>query len=60
MCEAMVLVIRYISDVWEIQQRVCRLMLLAKSMTGEEVASQIVTALSTELAIPSCLVVAAM
>ena len=31
-----------------------------KSMTGEEVARQIVTALSTKLAIPSCLVVATM
>ena len=45
-CEAMVVVVRYISD-WDIQQRVCRLMLLAKSMTGEEVARQIITALST-------------
>ena len=48
-CEAMVLVVRYISDSWEIQQRVCRMMLLAKSMTGEEVSRQIITALSTEL-----------
>ena len=59
-CEAMVLVVRYISDAWEIQQRVCRMMLLAKSMTGEEVSRQIITALSTELGIPSHLVVAAM
>ena len=61
-CKTMVLVVRYISDAWEIQQRVCRLMLLARSLTGKEVARQIVTALSTELAIyiPSCLFVAAM
>ena len=39
---------------------ICRLMLLAKSMTGEEVAGQNNTTLSTELTIPSCLVVAAM
>lgn len=55
----MVVVVRYISD-WDIQQRVCRLMLLAKSMTGEEVARQIITVLSTELGIASHLVVAAM
>ena len=34
-CEAFVIVIRYIRD-WVIKQRGCRLMLLAKSMTGEE------------------------
>ena len=56
----MVLVVRYMSDAWEIQQRVCRMMLLAKSMTsGEEVACQIITVLSTELGIPSHLVMAA-
>lgn len=59
-CEAMVLVLRYISDALEIQQHVCRMMLLAKSMTGEEVACQIITALSTDLGIPSNLVLAAM
>ena len=45
---------------WTIQQRVCRLMLLAKSMTGEEVARQLITAVSTELGIVSNLVVAVM
>ena len=37
-----------------------RLMLLAKSLTGEEVARQIISTLSTELCIPSELLVAAM
>ena len=37
-----------------------RLMLLAKSMTGEEVARQIITILSTEMGVPCHLVVAAM
>jgi hypothetical protein len=45
---------------WLIKQSVCRLMLLAKSMTGEEIARQIITVLSTELGISSTLLVGAM
>ena len=37
-----------------------RMMLLAKSLTGEEVARQIIVVLSTELGIPSHLVIASM
>ena len=59
MCEAMVILLRYVNE-WEIKQKVCRLMLLAKSMTEEEVARQIIAVLSTEMGIPSHLVVAAM
>ena len=59
-CEAMVVVLRYMDDDWQIKQRVCRLMLLAKSMTDEEVARQLVTSLSTELSIPANHVVAFM
>ena len=43
-----------------IKQCVCRLMLLAKSITGEEVARQLITAVSTELSISPNLVLAAM
>ena len=59
-CEAMVVVLRYMSSDWAIKQKVCRLMLLEKSLSGEEVARQIITVLSTELGIPSNLLVAAM
>ena len=52
-CEAMVVVLRYVDDDWKIKQLVCRLMLLAKSMTGEEVAHQLIATLSTELSIPA-------
>ena len=58
-CEAMVIVLRFIDDDWCIQQRVCRLMLLEKSLTGEEVARQIISTISTELGIPSSSVIAA-
>ena len=59
-CEAFVIVLRYVDEEFVIQQRVCRLMLLAKSITGEEVARQLIIALSTELSIASNLVIAAM
>ena len=45
-------------DNWCIQQCVCRLILLGKSLTGEEVARQIVSTISTELGIPSSCVIA--
>ena len=58
--EALVLVVRYLTDDWVIRQEVCRLMLLAKSMTGEEIARQIISILSMEMGIPSDLVVGTM
>lgn len=56
----MVIVIRFIDDEWCIQQRVARLMLLAKSMAGEEVARQLIVCLSTELGITSNNLIASM
>ena len=58
-CEAFGFVLRYVDDL-VIKQKVCRLMLLAKSTTGEEVARQLVTALSTEQSIAPDRIVAAM
>lgn len=58
-CEAFVVLLRYVND-WVIKQRICRLMLLAKSITGEEVARQLITILSTELLISPDRVVGAM
>ena len=59
-CEAFVVLLRYIDDDWVIRQKVCRMMLLAKSLTGEEVARQLITCLSTELSILQHLVVSVM
>ena len=59
-CEALVIVVKYLIDDWVIKQDVCRLMLLAKLMTGEEVARQIISCISTEMGISSDLVVGAM
>ena len=41
--EAIVIVVRYINDEWEICQKVARLMLIAHSMTGDEVARQLIS-----------------
>ena len=59
-CEAFVVVLCYVTQNWVIKQEVCRMMLLAKSLTGEEVARQLITSLSTELSIPQHLVVSTM
>ena len=58
--EAMVIVLRFIDDNWKLQQRVVRLMLLAKSLTGEEVARLLISTLSTDLGISSNLLLAGM
>ena len=58
-CEALVIVLRYTED-WVVKQHVCRLMLLAKSLTGEELARQLISAISMELSIPTNRVVAFM
>ena len=61
-CEVMVVVLRFLNKDLNIQHRVSRLMLLAKSMTGEEVGSsrQLITSISTELGIGGERVVAMM
>ena len=59
-CEAFVVVLRYLTDDWELKQCVGWLKLLAKTMTGEEIAQQIIAILSTEFGISSNLIVAAM
>jgi len=58
--EAMAVVIRYIDPSFNIQQRLIRLQLLAKSMAGEEIAREIITTISTQYGIASSLVVAMM
>ena len=51
--EALVIVLRYVNDNWEPVQRLVSLQLLAKSMTGEEIAREIVSTLSIEFGITS-------
>ena len=44
--EALAIVIRYIGDDWSIQQRLVRVQMLSKSMTGEEIARELISVLS--------------
>ena len=57
--EAFVLILRYVDDQRNIQQRVVGLMLLAKSLAGEEVARLLIETLSTKLGIASTHIIAA-
>ena len=49
--EALALVLRFVNDDFCIQQRVIRMQLLAKSLSGNEIAHELITILSTELGI---------
>ena len=60
MGEAMGIVVRYVSSEWEIKQRLVRLQLLAQSMSGDEVAREIITTLSVIYSINPTSVLATM
>ena len=49
----MAIAVRYVDSEWCIQQRLIRLHLLEKSMTGEKIARVLIDTLSREYAIPS-------
>lgn len=51
-CEAMAIIVRYVDSDWCVQQRLIRLHLLEKSMTGEEIARVVIDTLSREYGIP--------
>lgn len=55
-----VVVLRFVDNRWTIQQGVVRLMLLAKSVNGEELAREMISILSTQLQIQHHLLVASM
>ncbi len=55
----MAIVIRYV-DQWNVHQRLVRLEFLAKSMTGEEVAHQLISTLSVTYGIESSFILVAM
>ena len=43
--EAMVIVLRFVDDDWQIQHCLIHLQLLAKSLTGEEIARELISVL---------------
>ena len=59
-CEATVIVLRFVDDDWCIKQRVAQIMLLAKSMSAEELARELILCLSTELGITGDRLIASM
>ena len=58
--EALAVVVRFVDRSVTIQQRLIRLQLLAKSMTGEEIATELINSLSVQYSVSSNLVVAMM
>ena len=58
--EAMAIVIRYVSSDWTITQRLVRALLVTKTMSGEEVACELISMLSITLGIASSYLLAAM
>ena len=57
--EALVVLIRFISPEFEIKQFLGRFHILSKSLTGEQLAREIITTLSTDLRLPERKVIAA-
>ena len=58
--EAMAIVIRFVSESWELKQHLVRMQLLSKSMTGEEVARELIHVLSSNYSIGPNSLIAAM
>ena len=59
-CEALAVVIRFISDSWVIEQRLIGIQLLAKSLSGEEIAREVISLLSTNFGIGPKYLISAM
>lgn len=59
-CEACAIVIQFVSDSWCIEQKLIKIQLLAKCLTGEEVARELISVLSTQFGISSNSIVAVM
>ena len=58
--EALAMVVRFIGDDWDIQQRLLRVQMLSKSLTGEEIARELISVLSVSYSIKSGCVIGAM
>ena len=58
--EAMAVVVRYISNDWKITQRLVRALLVTKTMSGDEVARELISTLMNTLGIASDNLLAAM
>ena len=53
MGKALAIVIQFVSDEWSLEQRLVKLQLLTKSMSGEEIAHELISVLSVHYSIDS-------
>lgn len=58
--EAVVILVRYVTEGMKIQQRLLRVQMIAKSMTGEELARELITVLSINYSVSPTSLLAAM
>ena len=58
--EAMVIILRFVDKDWIIQHRLIGLQLLAKSMTGEKIARELISVLQVQYDVDSSSLIAAM
>ena len=58
--EALAILVCFVNDSWEIEQQLLAIQLLSKSLTGEEIAHELVQVLSVSYSISSSHLIAAM
>ena len=58
--EALAIVIRFVDDGWKINQKLVRLQMVVKSLTGEELARELISVLSVNYGIATQHLLAAM
>ena len=56
----MAIILRFVSESWTLEQRLVRIQLLSKSMTGEEIARELIHVLSATYTIGHDQLIAAM
>jgi len=59
-CEALAIIVRFVTDSWTIEQRLIRIQLLTKSLSGEEIAHELINVLSASFGISSQNIISAM
>ena len=58
--EALAVVVRFVGEEWTLEQRLIRMQMLSKSLSGEEIARELVSVLSVTYGVRSDLLLAAM
>ena len=58
--EALVVIVRFIGEEWTLEQRLIRMQMLSKSMTGQEIARELINILSVTYGVHSHLLLASM